>query len=89
LSPFAGAPGEDLLAHIRRHGGQVDLAAAEEELRERRSRKGGRAASRPGQYWGNHRAEYGQSRPTLTNDVHAVRCRRLEHTRRQRQAVFQ
>jgi hypothetical protein len=40
---------EDLLAHIRRqikrHGEQEDLAdleAAEEELRERRSRKGGR-----------------------------------------------
>lgn len=40
---------EDLLAHIRRqikrHGDQVDLddlSAAEAELRERRSRKGGR-----------------------------------------------
>jgi len=40
---------EDLLAHmrrqIRRHGDEADLAdlgAAEEELRERRSRKGGR-----------------------------------------------
>ena len=40
---------EDLLAHMRRqikrHGDETDLgdlAAAEEELRERRSRKGGR-----------------------------------------------
>ena len=40
---------EDLLAHMRRqikrHGDEADLAdlaAAEEELRERRSRKGGR-----------------------------------------------
>lgn len=42
---------EDLLAHMRRqikrHGDEEDLAdlsAAEEELRERRSRKGGRPA---------------------------------------------
>lgn len=45
---------EDLLAHIRRqirkHGDEEDLAdlgAADEELRERRSRKGGRPRSKP------------------------------------------
>ena len=44
---------EDLLAHMRRqikrHGDEADLAdlaAAEEELRERRSRKGGRPSGR-------------------------------------------
>ena len=47
---------EDLLAHmrrqIRRHGDETDLAdlaAAEDELRERRARKGGRPRSQPPQ----------------------------------------
>jgi len=47
---------EDLLEHmrrqIRRHGDEADkadLAAAEDELRERRARKGGRPRNQPAQ----------------------------------------